>query len=118
MFQTAEVSMIQSKIVMLEIPPFIYHSVHLIVSFSSLFFSYEVVLALKKDQVDGPLYYYVFNTLLYFLLVLHIYWWVLMLRMLIKQIQAKGKISEDIRSGKLKYALHLWLSKMNFLCFT
>lgn len=60
--------------------------------------SYEVVLALKKDQVDGPFYYYVFNTLLYFLLVLHIYWWVLMLRMLIKQIQAKGKVSEDIRS--------------------
>lgn len=60
--------------------------------------SYEVVLALKKDLVDGPLYYYVFNTLLYFLLFLHIYWWVLMLRMLVKQIQAKGKVSEDIRS--------------------
>ncbi|KAG5062936.1 hypothetical protein JHK85_004119 [Glycine max] len=60
--------------------------------------SYEVVHALKMDLVDGPLYYYVFNALLYFLLVLHIYWWVLMLRMLVKQIQEKGKVSEDIRS--------------------
>ncbi|KAG5062934.1 hypothetical protein JHK85_004117 [Glycine max] len=60
--------------------------------------SYEVVHALKMDLVDGPLYYYVFNSLLYFLQVLHIYWWVLMLRMLVKQIQEKGKVSEDIRS--------------------
>ncbi|TKY69467.1 LAG1 longevity assurance-like 3 [Spatholobus suberectus] len=60
--------------------------------------SYEVVLTLDKDRVDGPIYYYVFNTLLYFLLVMHIYWWVLMLRMLVKQIQERGKVSEDIRS--------------------
>ncbi|TKY69466.1 LAG1 longevity assurance-like 3 [Spatholobus suberectus] len=60
--------------------------------------SYEVVLALKKDLEDGPIYYYVFNTLLYFLLVMHIYWWVLMLRMLVKQMQERGKVSEDIRS--------------------
>ncbi|KAK7275083.1 hypothetical protein RIF29_16190 [Crotalaria pallida] len=62
--------------------------------------SYEVVSAFDKEKhrVQGPIYYYVFNTLLFSLLVLNIYWWVLMLRMLVEQIQAKGKVSEDIRS--------------------
>ncbi|XP_052200029.1 ceramide synthase 1 LOH3 [Diospyros lotus] len=62
--------------------------------------SSEVVLFLNKEthKVDGPIYYYVFNSLLFSLLVLHIYWWVLMYRMLVKQIQARGKISEDVRS--------------------
>lgn len=62
--------------------------------------SYEVVLALdkKKHKVDGPIYYYVFNSLLISLLVLHIYWWVLIFRMIVKQIQAKGQISDDVRS--------------------
>lgn len=62
--------------------------------------SYEIVLCLdtEEHQADGPIYYYVFNTLLFFLLVINIYWWVLMLRMLVNQIQARGKVSEDIRS--------------------
>ncbi|CAH9096478.1 unnamed protein product [Cuscuta epithymum] len=62
--------------------------------------SYEVLLTLDKEKhkVEGPIYYYLFNTLLYGLLVLHIYWWVLMYRMLVKQIQARGKVSEDVRS--------------------
>ncbi|KAF3784933.1 longevity assurance-like protein 3 [Nymphaea thermarum] len=62
--------------------------------------SYEVLLTLDKDKykVEGPIYYYVFNTLLLCLLVLHIYWWVLIYRMLVRQIQARGKISEDVRS--------------------
>ncbi|KAJ9163443.1 hypothetical protein P3X46_023111 [Hevea brasiliensis] len=62
--------------------------------------SYEVVQTVDKSKhpVDGPIYYYVFNTLLYCLLVLHIYWWVLIFRMLVKQIQARGQISEDVRS--------------------
>lgn len=62
--------------------------------------SYEVLLNLDKEKhaVDGPIYYYVFNTLLYCLLVLHIYWWVLMYRMLVKQIQARGQLSDDVRS--------------------
>lgn len=62
--------------------------------------SYEVVLTLDKEKhaVDGPIYYYLFNTLLYCLLVLHIYWWVLMYRMLVKQIQARGQLSDDVRS--------------------
>ncbi|XP_031278058.1 LAG1 longevity assurance homolog 3-like [Pistacia vera] len=62
--------------------------------------SYEVILTLDKEKhpVDGPIYYYVFNTLLFCLLVLHIYWWVLIYRMLVKQIQARGRVSEDVRS--------------------
>uniref|UniRef100_A0A5B7AAH9 Putative ASC1-like protein n=1 Tax=Davidia involucrata TaxID=16924 RepID=A0A5B7AAH9_DAVIN len=62
--------------------------------------SFEVILTLDKEKhkVDGPIYYYVFNCLLFCLLVLHIYWWVLMYRMLVKQIQARGQISEDVRS--------------------
>ncbi|XP_010927981.1 ASC1-like protein 1 isoform X1 [Elaeis guineensis] len=62
--------------------------------------SYEVVLTLDKEKhkFEGPLYYYVFNTLLFSLLVLHIYWWVLMYRMLVKQIQSKGHVGDDVRS--------------------
>lgn len=62
--------------------------------------SYEVLVTLDKakHQADGPIYYYVFNTLLYCLLVLHIYWWVLIFRMLVKQVQAKGQLSDDVRS--------------------
>lgn len=64
--------------------------------------SYGVILTLDKEkhEVEGPIYYYVFNTLLYCLLVLHIYWWVLIYRMLVKQIQARGQLSDDVRSGK------------------
>ncbi|CAI0469666.1 unnamed protein product [Linum tenue] len=62
--------------------------------------SYEVVLTLDKKRHDweGPIYYYVFNSLLYCLLVLHIYWWVLIYRMLVRQIQARGQLSDDVRS--------------------
>ncbi|CAK7326450.1 unnamed protein product [Dovyalis caffra] len=62
--------------------------------------SYEVLLNLDKEKhpVDGPIYYYVFNSLLYCLLVLHIYWWVLIYRMLANQIKARGQLSDDVRS--------------------
>ncbi|KAJ4840626.1 hypothetical protein Tsubulata_023558 [Turnera subulata] len=67
--------------------------------------SYEVVQTLDKEKhpVDGPIYYYVFNTLLFCLLVLHIYWWVLIYRMLVKQIQARGQLSDDVRSDSSMY---------------
>ncbi|KAI5678773.1 hypothetical protein M9H77_09723 [Catharanthus roseus] len=62
--------------------------------------SYEVIQTLDKEKhkIEGPIYYYVFNTLLFCLLVLHVYWWVLIYRMLVRQIQARGQISEDVRS--------------------
>ncbi|XP_051181649.1 ASC1-like protein 2 [Lolium perenne] len=62
--------------------------------------SYEVILVLDKEdhKFDGPIYYYVFNCLLFSLLVLHIYWWVLMCRMLMRQVQSRGHVGDDIRS--------------------
>ncbi|URE35344.1 ASC1-like protein [Musa troglodytarum] len=61
--------------------------------------NYEVLLTLDKEKhkFEGPIYYYVFNTLLFSLLVLHIYWWILMFRMLVKQIQS-GQVGDDVRS--------------------
>ncbi|KAK1425528.1 hypothetical protein QVD17_20881 [Tagetes erecta] len=56
------------------------------------------VLDNEKYKTLGPIYYYLFNTLLFCLLVLHIYWSVLIYRMLARQIQDRGKISEDVRS--------------------
>ncbi|KZV18626.1 hypothetical protein F511_03520 [Dorcoceras hygrometricum] len=62
--------------------------------------SYEVIQTLDKEKhkVEGPIYYYIFNFLLFSLLVLHIYWWVLMYRMLVKQVLSRGKVSDDVRS--------------------
>ncbi|KAF9594019.1 hypothetical protein IFM89_026827 [Coptis chinensis] len=62
--------------------------------------SYELIQTLdnNKHPIDGPIYYYLFNTLLFCLLVLHIYWWVLMYRMIVNQIQARGQLGDDIRS--------------------
>ncbi|KAK6157740.1 hypothetical protein DH2020_011988 [Rehmannia glutinosa] len=62
--------------------------------------SYDMIQFLDKEthKVEGPIYYYIFNTLLFSLLVLHIYWFVLMLRMLVNQIKAGGQVSEDVRS--------------------
>ncbi|MBA0656530.1 hypothetical protein Goklo_008877 [Gossypium klotzschianum] len=78
--------------------------------------SYEVVQTLDKEKhpVVGPICYYLFNTLLFCLLVLHIYWWVLMYRMLVNQIQAGGKISEDVRSGK--YSIYIYVFVLGNNC--
>ncbi|KAI7754129.1 hypothetical protein M8C21_014873, partial [Ambrosia artemisiifolia] len=62
--------------------------------------SYEVLQTwdLEKHAPELPIYYYIFNTLLFCLLVLHTYWWVLMYRMLVKQIQDRGKLSDDLQA--------------------
>ncbi|XP_044354602.1 ASC1-like protein [Triticum aestivum] len=62
--------------------------------------SYEVAMILEKDnnKIYRSSYYYLFNTLLFSLLVFHIYWWVLIYRMLVKQIQSSGHVGEDVRS--------------------
>ncbi|CAA6670661.1 unnamed protein product [Spirodela intermedia] len=62
--------------------------------------SYEVILILDKNKhrIEGPVYYYIFNSLLFALLILHIYWWVLIFRMLLRQIQTRGQIGNDVRS--------------------
>ncbi|XP_048574838.1 ASC1-like protein 1 isoform X1 [Triticum urartu] len=60
--------------------------------------SYEVPMILDKDNKIMSLYYYVCNSLCFTLLVFHIYWWVLIYRMLIKQIQCRGHVGDDVRS--------------------
>jgi len=61
--------------------------------------SYEVLQLLDRQKnPHGPVLYYIFNTLLISLFVLHVYWWILMWRMIVKQVQDRGKVSEDIRS--------------------
>ncbi|CDY24386.1 BnaCnng04530D [Brassica napus] len=42
--------------------------------------------------------YYIFNTFLWCLQILHIYWWVLICRMFIIQIRSEDKIARDVRS--------------------
>lgn len=60
--------------------------------------SYEVLLTLDKRKYKyGPVYYYFFNTLLICLLVFNVYWWVLICRVLVKQIKSRGKV-DDVRS--------------------
>lgn len=71
--------------------------------------SYELLKVLDKEKYRVA-YYYIFNTLLFSLLVLHVYWWVLMYRMLVKQIQARGQLSEDVRSGKSDWKIFCILS--------
>ncbi|KAK8950351.1 ASC1-like protein 1 [Platanthera guangdongensis] len=77
-----------------------HHVATVVLILLSYIFSYEVVLTLDKEKhkFEGPIYYYVFNTLLFSLLVLHIYWWVLIYRMLVKQVQLRGHITDDVRS--------------------
>ncbi|KAM7471200.1 hypothetical protein LguiA_009383 [Lonicera macranthoides] len=62
--------------------------------------SYEVLLVFDNEEhmMFVRVYYYVFNALLYFLLVIHVYWWRLIFRMLVNQIQARGRVSQDVRS--------------------
>ncbi|MBA0755113.1 hypothetical protein Gogos_021063, partial [Gossypium gossypioides] len=62
--------------------------------------TYEVLLTLDKEKhmVDGSIYYYLFNTLLFCLLVVHIYWWILMIRVIMRQVKSGGQV-DDVRSG-------------------
>eukprot|EP00850_Spirogloea_muscicola_P023243 SM000340S12933 [mRNA] locus=s340:65153:66330:- [translate_table: standard] len=61
--------------------------------------TYEVLKVLNKEKhkYDGPMLYYTFNTLLIMLLVLHIYWWILIYRILVKQLFASGTVAKDDR---------------------
>lgn len=43
-------------------------------------------------------FYYTFNTMLCTILVFHIYWWKLICEMILRQLQNRGKVGEDIRS--------------------
>ncbi|KAJ9175318.1 hypothetical protein P3X46_013883 [Hevea brasiliensis] len=71
-----------------------------------IFFPFWVIKTSSSDIVDfldlSKAYpislYYVFNTMLLMLLVFHIYWWVLICSMIMRQLRNRGKVGEDIRS--------------------
>ncbi|XP_058089496.1 ceramide synthase LOH2 [Magnolia sinica] len=50
-----------------------------------------------SDTYDCSLYY-VFNIMLLTLLVFHIYWWILICSMVLRQLKNRGQVGEDIRS--------------------
>ncbi|KAH9550115.1 hypothetical protein CY35_10G055900 [Sphagnum magellanicum] len=60
--------------------------------------SYKVISYVDLSNAHISLLYYVCNTLLITLLVIHIYWWVLISRMVIRQLRNCGKVGEDVRS--------------------
>lgn len=70
----------------------------IIFGWCAFLWSYEVLQLLNRSYKQGPILYYIFNTLLISLFVLHIYWWVLIFRMIVKQVEARGRISDDVRS--------------------
>ncbi|KAG0557973.1 hypothetical protein M758_11G165300 [Ceratodon purpureus] len=71
--------------------------------------TYQVLQVLdKRKHPNGPYLYYILNTLLICLLVLHVYWWILIWRMIMRQIQNSGKISEDVRSGAPLIPVKRW----------
>eukprot|EP00271_Cylindrocystis_brebissonii_P002187 TRINITY_DN1257_c0_g1_i3.p1 TRINITY_DN1257_c0_g1~~TRINITY_DN1257_c0_g1_i3.p1 ORF type:complete len:302 (+),score=54.02 TRINITY_DN1257_c0_g1_i3:759-1664(+) len=76
----------------------IYFPVHIIRATS-----YEVLQSLghtkANHKVDGPILYYLFNILLIMLLVMHAYWFLLILRVIYKQIMATGPL-DDVRSDE------------------
>ncbi|KAF5745624.1 LAG1 longevity assurance 2-like [Tripterygium wilfordii] len=50
------------------------------------------------SKAYGMSLYYVFNTMLLMLLVFHMYWWVLICSMIMRQLKNRGQVGEDIRS--------------------
>lgn len=61
--------------------------------------SYEILGILdRQNGRDYLVLYCVFNLLLFGLLALHLYWGRLLVLMLIRQIQAKGQLGNDVRS--------------------
>ncbi|THG18448.1 hypothetical protein TEA_023792 [Camellia sinensis var. sinensis] len=62
--------------------------------------SYHICEFLRCSEAYPMSIYYVFNTMLLTLLVFHIYWWVLICSMITRQLKNRGKVGEDIRSGK------------------
>ncbi|KAK3015052.1 hypothetical protein RJ639_005577, partial [Escallonia herrerae] len=65
--------------------------------------SYHLIESLRMSELYHVSLYYVFNTMLLTLLVFHIYWWILICSMIMKQLKNRGKVGEDIRSGNAFY---------------
>ncbi|CAH2053323.1 unnamed protein product, partial [Thlaspi arvense] len=62
--------------------------------------SIELLDYLDMTSAEGTIMYYSFNTMLLMLLVFHIYWWYLICAMIVRLLKNRGKVGEDIRSGK------------------
>lgn len=60
--------------------------------------SYHLCEVLRLSEAYHMSLYYVFNTMLLTLLVFHIYWWILICAMIMRQLKNRGKVGEDIRS--------------------
>ncbi|MBA0716992.1 hypothetical protein Goshw_015905, partial [Gossypium schwendimanii] len=60
--------------------------------------SYDVMECLSLSESYSKFLYYFLNTMLFMLLVFHVYWWVLICSMIMRQWQNRGKVGEDIRS--------------------
>ncbi|GAQ79490.1 long-acyl-chain ceramide synthase [Klebsormidium nitens] len=52
----------------------------------------------NRTVAETVVYYYCFNTFLIMLLVLHVYWFYLIGRMIVKQVQNSGAVGDDVRS--------------------
>lgn len=60
--------------------------------------SYDLIQHLSLPDPYQIWIYYVFNTMLLTLLMFHIYWWILICLMVLRQLKNKGQVGEDIRS--------------------
>ncbi|KAM7479190.1 hypothetical protein LguiA_027403 [Lonicera macranthoides] len=60
--------------------------------------SYHLLDCLRLSETYHMSLYYAFNTMLLTLLVFHIYWWILIYSMIMRQLKNRGKVGEDIRS--------------------
>ncbi|KAG9155615.1 hypothetical protein Leryth_017038 [Lithospermum erythrorhizon] len=60
--------------------------------------SYYLCEVLNLSESYHTALYYIFNTMLLTLLVFHIYWWILINAMIMRQLKNRGKVGEDIRS--------------------
>ncbi|WCJ17680.1 Ceramide synthase LOH2 [Euphorbia peplus] len=60
--------------------------------------SYDLIQVLDLTKAYPTSLYYGFNTMLLMLLIFHIYWWVLICAMIMRQLRNRGKVGEDIRS--------------------
>ncbi|KAM1106322.1 hypothetical protein ACFX13_003260 [Malus domestica] len=63
--------------------------------------SYDLRDCLDLSKPSPKALYYAFNTMLLTLFVFHIYWWVMICSMIRRQLNNRGKVGEDIRSGNL-----------------
>ncbi|XP_077213251.1 LAG1 homologue 2 [Tasmannia lanceolata] len=60
--------------------------------------SYNLIKCLNLSESYPTSLYYIFNTMLLTLLVFHVYWWILICSMVLRQLRNGGQVGEDIRS--------------------